>query len=161
MYKVIDSSDVILHILDARDPLGTMCESVLEFVKKEKSHKQVVLVINKCDLVPNWVTVRTLHIQYTFINNRGTCRLVIFSTSPPAIPLLHSTHRLTIRSAKVPLSSFFANLRSCIRTRNKSLLASLDIPTSGKAVLSTPSKAARFAAWLQYLVKPKSGSTLR
>jgi nuclear GTP-binding protein len=57
LYKVIDSSDVILHILDARDPMGTMCESVLEYIKKEKAHKQVVLVINKCDLVPNWVTV--------------------------------------------------------------------------------------------------------
>jgi nuclear GTP-binding protein len=58
LYKVIDSSDVILHILDARDPLGTLCESVLEFIRKEKAHKQVVLVINKCDLVPNWVTAR-------------------------------------------------------------------------------------------------------
>ncbi|RDB28545.1 Nucleolar GTP-binding protein 2 [Hypsizygus marmoreus] len=58
LYKVIDSSDVILHILDARDPLGTMCDSVIEYIKKEKSHKQVVLVINKCDLVPNWVTAR-------------------------------------------------------------------------------------------------------
>ncbi|PFH48405.1 hypothetical protein AMATHDRAFT_65580 [Amanita thiersii Skay4041] len=58
LYKVIDSSDVILHILDARDPLGTMCESVLEYIKKEKAHKQVVLIINKCDLVPNWVTAR-------------------------------------------------------------------------------------------------------
>jgi nuclear GTP-binding protein len=57
LYKVIDSSDVILHILDARDPLGTMCDSVLEYIKKEKAHKQVVLIINKCDLVPNWVTV--------------------------------------------------------------------------------------------------------
>ncbi|EPQ60015.1 NGP1NT-domain-containing protein [Gloeophyllum trabeum ATCC 11539] len=58
LYKVIDSSDVILHVLDARDPVGTMCESVLEYVRKEKAHKQVVLVINKCDLVPNWVTAR-------------------------------------------------------------------------------------------------------
>lgn len=58
LYKVIDSSDVILHILDARDPIGTLCESVLEFIRKEKAHKQVVLVINKCDLVPNWVTAR-------------------------------------------------------------------------------------------------------
>lgn len=57
LYKVIDSSDVIIHVLDARDPLGTMCESILESIKKERSHKQVVLVINKCDLVPNWVTV--------------------------------------------------------------------------------------------------------
>jgi nuclear GTP-binding protein len=57
LYKVIDSSDVLLHILDARDPLGTLCESVLEYIRREKAHKQVVLVINKCDLVPNWVTV--------------------------------------------------------------------------------------------------------
>lgn len=64
LYKVIDSSDVILHILDARDPLGTMCESVLETIKKEKAHKQVVLVINKCDLVPNWVTVKTYSLHY-------------------------------------------------------------------------------------------------
>lgn len=60
LYKVIDSSDVILHILDARDPLGTICESVLDYIKKEKAHKQVVLIINKCDLVPNWVTVSLL-----------------------------------------------------------------------------------------------------
>lgn len=58
LYKVIDSSDVVLHVLDARDPMGTMCESVLEYMRKEKAHKQVVLVINKCDLVPGWVTVR-------------------------------------------------------------------------------------------------------
>lgn len=59
LYKVIDSSDVVLHVLDARDPMGTMCESVLEYMRKEKAHKQVVLVINKCDLVPGWVTVRS------------------------------------------------------------------------------------------------------
>jgi nuclear GTP-binding protein len=57
LYKVIDSSDVILHILDARDPIGTMCQSILDYIRKEKAHKQVVLIINKCDLVPNWVTV--------------------------------------------------------------------------------------------------------
>ena len=57
LYKVIDSSDILLHILDARDPLGTLCESVLEYIRKEKAHKQVVLVINTCNLVPNWVTV--------------------------------------------------------------------------------------------------------
>jgi hypothetical protein len=29
LYKVIDSSEVLLYILVARDPLGTHCESVL------------------------------------------------------------------------------------------------------------------------------------
>lgn len=66
LYKVIDSSDVILHVLDARDPFGTMCESVLDYLRKEKAHKQVVLVINKCDLVPNWVTVSPLYVLASF-----------------------------------------------------------------------------------------------
>ncbi|KZT44300.1 NGP1NT-domain-containing protein [Sistotremastrum suecicum HHB10207 ss-3] len=62
LYKVIDSSDDLLHILDARDPLGPICRSVLEYIRKEKSHKQLVLIIDQCDLVPNWVTAR--YIQY-------------------------------------------------------------------------------------------------
>lgn len=71
LYKVIDSSDVVLHILDARDPIGTMCTSVLEYIKKEKAHKQVVLVINKCDLVPNWVTVSRAPSDCQFFRHRS------------------------------------------------------------------------------------------
>ncbi|KAH7333957.1 NUC091 domain-containing protein [Rhizoctonia solani] len=58
LYKVLDSSDVVIHVLDARDPLGTMCKSVTDYLRKEKAHKQVVLLLNKCDLVPTWVTAR-------------------------------------------------------------------------------------------------------
>lgn len=64
LYKVIDSSDVIVHVLDARDPLGTRCDSVIDYLKKEKSHKQIVFVLNKCDLIPTWVTVRILSSRY-------------------------------------------------------------------------------------------------
>ncbi|KAG8760178.1 GTPase required for pre-60S ribosomal subunit nuclear export and maturation [Ceratobasidium sp. 428] len=58
LYKVLDSSDVVIHVLDARDPLGTLCKSVTDYLRKEKAHKQVVLLLNKCDLVPTWVTAR-------------------------------------------------------------------------------------------------------
>lgn len=44
LYKVIDSSDVILHLLDARDPLGTRCRSVEQYLKKEAPHKHLVFV---------------------------------------------------------------------------------------------------------------------
>ena len=86
LYKVIDSSDVLLHILDARDPLGTLCESVLEYVRKEKAHKQVVLVINKCDLVPSWVTVCHL---IPFMHSYGTSNSMtgaIYSAPHAAVP---------------------------------------------------------------------------
>lgn len=58
--KVIDSSDVILHVLDARDPLGTRCRSVEKYLKEEAPHKHLVFVLNKCDLVPTKVAV-SLH----------------------------------------------------------------------------------------------------
>ena len=57
LYKVIDSSDVVIHVLDARDPLGTRCQSVEQYIKKEAAHKHLIYVLNKCDLVPNWVSV--------------------------------------------------------------------------------------------------------
>ncbi|BGP07304.1 GTPase required for pre-60S ribosomal subunit nuclear export and maturation [Rhodotorula toruloides] len=58
LYKVIDSSDVLLHVLDARDPMGTRCESVEAYLAKEKRGKKVVYVLNKVDLVPGWVAAR-------------------------------------------------------------------------------------------------------
>lgn len=57
LYKVIDSSDVVIHVLDARDPLGTRCASVEKYLKEECPHKHLIYVINKCDLVPTWVAV--------------------------------------------------------------------------------------------------------
>lgn len=57
LYKVMDSSDVILHVLDARDPMGTRCRNVEKHLRTEARHKQLVFILNKCDLVPTWVTV--------------------------------------------------------------------------------------------------------
>lgn len=57
LYKVIDSSDVVIHVLDARDPLGTRCKSVEDYMSKETPHKHLMYVLNKCDLVPTWVAV--------------------------------------------------------------------------------------------------------
>jgi nuclear GTP-binding protein len=57
LYKVIDSSDVILHVLDARDPDGTRCRSVEKYIRTEAPHKHLVFVLNKVDLVPSKVAV--------------------------------------------------------------------------------------------------------
>lgn len=59
LYKVIDSSDVVIHVLDARDPLGTRCRSVEKYIKEEAPNKHLIFVLNKCDLVPTGVAVST------------------------------------------------------------------------------------------------------
>lgn len=118
LYKVIDSSDVILHILDARDPLGTMCESVLEYLKKEKAHKQVVLVINKCDLVPNWVTV-SVSVRSVRLKYESTNRHDISNTLPQDTPQSLSMHHRITLSERVLLYNSYANSHSFTPIRSR------------------------------------------
>ncbi|CAE7913120.1 Gnl2, partial [Symbiodinium sp. KB8] len=56
LYKVLDCSDVVIQVLDARNPAGTRCKRVEEHLKKNARHKHLIFVLNKCDLVPPWVT---------------------------------------------------------------------------------------------------------
>ena len=61
LYKVIDSSDVIVQVLDARDPYGTRSRFLEAHIARNCPHKHVILLLNKCDLVPGWVTKRYLY----------------------------------------------------------------------------------------------------
>lgn len=58
LHKVVDSSDVLLQVLDARDPMGTRSSYLEKFLKNEKPHKHLIFILNKVDLVPTWVTQR-------------------------------------------------------------------------------------------------------
>ena len=45
--KVVQSSDVLIEVLDARDPLGCRCLDVERFVRKIDPSKKIVLLLNK------------------------------------------------------------------------------------------------------------------
>ena len=53
--KVVDAADVILEVLDARDPLTTRCRDVEQLILAKGSGKRIILVLNKIDLVPREV----------------------------------------------------------------------------------------------------------
>mmetsp|Transcript_18254 Transcript_18254/g.21093 ORF Transcript_18254/g.21093 Transcript_18254/m.21093 type:complete len:438 (+) Transcript_18254:112-1425(+) len=62
MCSVIDLSDVILFVLDARDPMSCRAKLVENMVEQASRKKRLVFILNKIDLVPknvveNWLTV--------------------------------------------------------------------------------------------------------
>jgi nuclear GTP-binding protein len=58
--KVVDTADVLLQVLDARDPIGSRIHKQMEDIILSKADKRMVLVLNKIDLVPKEVVGRWL-----------------------------------------------------------------------------------------------------
>ncbi len=85
LHKVIDSSDVLCEILDARDPIGTRCYYAENFIKKNAPHKHIVLILNKCDLVPTWATAAWIK---TFSREYPTLAMHASITNPFGKPAL-------------------------------------------------------------------------
>ncbi|XP_071960876.1 guanine nucleotide-binding protein-like 3 homolog [Antedon mediterranea] len=50
--KVLNASDVVLQVLDARDPLSSRCTELEQAVLASGLDKKLVLILNKIDLVP-------------------------------------------------------------------------------------------------------------
>lgn len=48
--KAIEASDVVVQVLDARDPEGTRCQQIEDLIAEEG--KKLIFVINKVDMVP-------------------------------------------------------------------------------------------------------------
>jgi len=57
--KIVEKADVILEVLDARDPLATKSQDLEELVKA--FNKKLLLVLNKIDLVPKDVVKKWIY----------------------------------------------------------------------------------------------------
>ena len=50
--EVIENSDVILEILDSRDPLNCRSKEIENLILSKKDQKKIILILNKIDLIP-------------------------------------------------------------------------------------------------------------
>ena len=58
--KVVEYVDVLIQVLDARDPLGCRCVDVERLIARKHPNKKMVLLLNKADLVPREVLQKWL-----------------------------------------------------------------------------------------------------
>ncbi|KAJ1942602.1 nuclear GTP-binding protein nug1, partial [Linderina pennispora] len=58
--KVVQNADVILEVLDARDPLGTRAPQIERMIMDAGANKRIILILNKIDLVPRDVVEKWL-----------------------------------------------------------------------------------------------------
>uniref|UniRef100_A0A7S1KT83 CP-type G domain-containing protein n=1 Tax=Percolomonas cosmopolitus TaxID=63605 RepID=A0A7S1KT83_9EUKA len=73
--KVVEAADVILEVLDARDPEGCRARDIEKNILTQYPNKKIVLVLNKIDLVPQEV------IKQWLVNLRTEFPTVAFKCS--------------------------------------------------------------------------------
>lgn len=123
LFKVIDSSDVLLQVVDVRDPMGTRSPYLENYLKKEKPFKHLVIILNKCDLVPVNVTkawMRILSKEYPTLSFRA-------STSNPF--------------GKADLIGLFRQFSSLHKDKKQISIGIVGYPNVGKSSLINALKA--------------------
>lgn len=58
--QTIEKSDVILFVLDARDPIGCRCPDIEKTIQSQNKNMKIVFILNKIDLVPREVLQKWL-----------------------------------------------------------------------------------------------------
>lgn len=56
--KLLEVADVILEVLDARDPLGSRCHEIEQAIMKKDSNKKIILILNKIGTLVDFQIIR-------------------------------------------------------------------------------------------------------
>ncbi|KAH9261390.1 hypothetical protein BASA81_000022 [Batrachochytrium salamandrivorans] len=120
LYKVLDCSDVVIQVLDVRDPLGTRSKRVEDHLKKNAKHKSMIIVLNKVDLVPSWVTRKWV---------------AILSQEYPTLAFHASITKPFGKGALIQLLRQFALLHSTQNDKKQISVGIIGYPNVGKSSL--------------------------
>lgn len=127
--QVVDQADVVLYVLDARDPEGTRSKEVERMVMAAASGgKRLILIVNKIDLIPplvlkNWL----IHLRRYF----PTLPLRASGPAPNAHTFNHK--QLTVQSTSQALFKALKSFAAAKQLKRSISVGVIGYPNVGKS----------------------------
>ncbi|XP_078683797.1 guanine nucleotide-binding protein-like 3 homolog [Branchiostoma floridae x Branchiostoma belcheri] len=150
--KVVEAADVVLEVVDARDPLGCRCPQVEQSILAAGPNKRIVLILNKIDLVPREMVekwLKYLRNEFPTVAFKASTQSQTHNLSQSKVPVNLANKDLLTSSRCLGADSLMQLLNNYCRNMNIKTTISVGIiglPNVGKSSIINSLKRSRACA---------------